>query len=355
MDNLNVFLEHKDDWDDVDADILSYRDESTKENLEEESNLFAAVRNEVKYVYAIWDEDYEKATEFAQEVVTAYTGGVRLKGLRALWNYFAGSSALLVAEKFNKSNYKAISETHFIKAAAAAKTVGWLRSLANTQNATIEDTENLVDELLDSNIERLDLLFSQKNYTNQHTFEIEIADILKRLGINKAKTFEGAVSDIGKLLGFISENPSGDAEPDPYWQVDDKLCLIFEAKSDAKVSTPVSVRYATQIASQSVTWVKENLELSENATIIPVLVTPQIKIEESAVIHAKECRYWEINLFREWVVQDVIPIIRKLRSKYPGPSDMMWRAETADIISAANLSPSSIVDSLRKFLKDLPS
>ena len=70
VENLRVFLDHGEEWDDVDADILDYRDESNQEPSPGQDELFASAKKEVDFQYKLWNEDYESCVTIAQEVAS---------------------------------------------------------------------------------------------------------------------------------------------------------------------------------------------------------------------------------------------------------------------------------------------
>ncbi len=62
LDNLDVFLTHGDEWDEVDSDIREYRSEARQETIPGQSALLQAAVLEVDYQSAMWKQDYPRVT-----------------------------------------------------------------------------------------------------------------------------------------------------------------------------------------------------------------------------------------------------------------------------------------------------
>lgn len=101
-------------------------------------------------------------------------------------------------------------------------------------------------------------------------------------------TFEQAHLDLGLLLGYDAHNRNDSAAPDPYWIINDSLCIVAEDKIYEDDTKDIPVDDVTQAGRHS-TWIKENIKtLSENARIITVLVSNSTTIEESARTFVKK-------------------------------------------------------------------
>ncbi|MBO0466663.1 hypothetical protein JZO73_03850 [Enterococcus plantarum] len=49
--------------------------------------------------------------------------------------------------------------------------------------------------------------------------------------------FERGMEQLGRLLGYKTGNPSGEAEPDAWWVLNDNYCMITESKIYDDVDT----------------------------------------------------------------------------------------------------------------------
>jgi hypothetical protein len=115
-------------------------------------------------------------------------------------------------------------------------------------------------------------------------FDAEERQILEPLSKNDAKAFESGHMRLGRLLGYDAGNESSSGAPDPWWIVDEGMCFVFEDHSDGKPGVPLSVKKARQ-ASTHPDWVRQELPVSGDAEIIPVLVSPVTSIDKGAQPH----------------------------------------------------------------------
>jgi hypothetical protein len=67
-----------------------------------------------------------------------------------------------------------------------------------------------------------------------------------------AKEFEGALAEIGKILGFESSRLDKDGGPDNLWAIGNSMYLVIECKSGATADT-ISKDYCNQLGG-SVRW-----------------------------------------------------------------------------------------------------
>jgi len=77
---------------------------------------------------AMWQEDYTEALSKAESVIGVLTDG-KLGGYRALWEYLAGSAAIMAASEGN-TVFNGKAQDHFSKAKRIAKGIPWLVQLS---------------------------------------------------------------------------------------------------------------------------------------------------------------------------------------------------------------------------------
>jgi hypothetical protein len=351
VENLSIFLKHREEWDEVDAEILDLREEAKQQPITGESLLLASAAKEVDYQYAIWDHDYERASLLAQEIAGMLSGD-DTKGFRGFWYYLSGSASLLAAESLNRKHLIETAKDLFGKAAACASAVPWMRALAANGSET-EEEKYEHDAFLQANVERLELIFEQRGYASPRRFEADAKQILDGLSQSKSDTFEESHRRLGEMLGFEGGNSSSNAAPDPWWISGGQLCIVAEDKSDAKPENPIAVKHARQ-ASGHPKWITENIELRVPSTIISVMITPATTIDAEAITFAEDVTYWPLDEFRSWATQ-ALGVVRTLRAEYAGPGNLAWRARVADAFRKAHLDPKSIVKKLNeRNIRDLP-
>ncbi|MGB3511741.1 MAG: DEAD/DEAH box helicase, partial [Microcoleaceae cyanobacterium] len=86
LDNLNIFLEHKEKWNEADEVIVSSRESLEQTRLPAMEKLKKTVSYEVKYQYSIWHGNFEEAVANCQAVLS-HLDGDNVRGYRAFWNY----------------------------------------------------------------------------------------------------------------------------------------------------------------------------------------------------------------------------------------------------------------------------
>lgn len=340
LENLSIFLEHGNDWNEVDKDILEYRDEVTQQPIPGQDALFSAASIEVNYSYVIWNQDYERCIELAQQVTSALAGDA-LKGLRGFWYYLAGAASQLTHRQLDNEAYQAKAEELYTRASACLPAVTWLRALMVSSKTEKKEERDTDDILLDTNVERIEMLFDSRSFALAHNFENMAKKILEGLDSDNSGVFEEAHRLLGELLGFESGNSSGHATPDPWWISNGTLCLVAEDKSDSKPDHAVPVKHVRQAASHA-KWIRDNIEMNDDAEIHTVMITTQAKIHRDVPTYADNVGWWHIDDFRNWAL-DAINVLRRIRAIYSGPGQGSWRAMTREHLLKNHLDPRSIV------------
>ncbi len=342
VENLKVFLQHDDVWNDVDAEILEYRDESIQKSIPGQDQLFSAAAKEVEYQYCLWNGDYESCVKIAQEVAAILSGN-DLQGFRGFWNYLGASACELACAQLGRKDYLPKAAELYKRAAGCLPALSWLR-VQSARLATEEDIESEdVDSLLESNIERLEMLFDARSYSTAQRFERDVAETMAGLdSTDDSNAFEAAYCRLGELLGFHSENSDGNAAPDPWWISDNSLCLVSEAKNDSDPKHAVPVRHTRQAASHP-DWIRDNVKLERNAEIHTVMVTPAKTIHADVPTYAGNVGWWQIDDFREWA-RNAINVLRSLRATFTGPGNVAWREQARQELIDHKLDPRSIIE-----------
>ncbi len=273
--------------------------------------------------------------------------GDELKGLRGLWYYLAGAASELAYQQSNDSAYSTIAIDLYQRATACVPSVGWLRVLATRVSALDKRSTPELDSLLESNVERIEMLFDSRAYASPRRFEKDVKEILAGLDLDDdSDSFEEAHRRLGELLGFEAGNSDSDGAPDPWWISNGDLCLVAEDKNDSKPSSPVSIKHTRQAASHP-KWIKGNVPLNAGAKVYAVLVTPAKRIHRDVPTYADEVGWWHIDAFRKWA-RSVVVVMRLLRSTFTGPGNIAWRKKVRDELRQRKLDPHSVVAAAMK-------
>ena len=246
--------------------------------------------------------------------------GMGLRGYRAIWHYFAGSSAEFVSFAYNANNLLAASREQYKCAKDSAPGVSWLIKLANRKVCDRRDEEFLNDACVARQVERIECEFVGLGVVNDRKFNDRDAEIRKLLC--EGKSLERGQELLGRHLGFEAGKQETDASPDPWWMLDG-FVIVFEDHANAKEGAVIDPAKARQVSGHP-KWIKENLPSAKEAEVLPVLVTPAKKAREGAFPHLGDVAYWRLDEFREWAYKS-LTVMRELRSSFGEAGDLGWR------------------------------
>jgi hypothetical protein len=273
-----------------------------------------------------------------------------LKGYRALWLYLAGSAAWL-AFNAGRTGFESVSRQYFEDACKACPGVPWLYSL---QVWSKSPTSAPVSDGSAALIERIEVVLDRLGTQHDRAFAAEEKRIREGLATSEFTVFEEAHKALGTLLGYEADRGTSKGVPDGWWEVDNKLCFVFEDHSEAKPESSLGVVKARQ-ASSHVAWAFANLPLDKDATIIPILISPVAKIDRDARPHVEGLRYWNLEAFRKWALS-AIATIREVRKTYTTRGDVGWREAAWAKLRDNRVSVAEFRAMLDSSLaKDLPS
>lgn len=340
VENFEIFLENGEDWEDVNQQIVIDRENAVQEDFPAINELSSVVAHEVDFQQQLWQGDYEAALGAADRVL-GELNAPELRGYRALWHYLAGSAARLGADA-GVSSLTAKAHTQFSQAKKAAIGIPWLVKLARhqTENASFEEDIPVLME----QIERVEAILAKLGTVHARGFAKREKEILDGLQSKERGPFEHAHKLLGEMLGFEAGNVEERGSPDPWW-IAGNVCFVFEDHAGARNTSTLDVKKARQVFSHP-TWMRENVQASAKADILPVLVTPVKKVEKGATAHVKDVALWSLDEFQNWA-GNALATIRKLRTTFVEPGDLRWRTTAAEAFKQAGLDAPSLKTSLR--------
>lgn len=340
LENLQIFLDQGEAWEGAENEILAKRKKTSKQDLAGLKQLSEVVSDEVKYQYALWDEKPELALQAARSV----SGGLRdssLEGYRAYWYYLSGVAASQ-ASKFQPTLGDTASDM-FLAASKLTSGLPWMREIAarDIPLSKVEKSNSACASLFP----RLEAKLGELGTLHDHKYSKYEKEILSGLASDDAKTFEAAHLNLGLILGYDAGKDKSDGSPDPWWQVDDTLCFVFEDHTDRdELGGKLSVTKARQAASHE-KWIRKHLNLPKDCEVVVVLITSTSKPANGAGVHLDDVCIWNLDHFREWAIK-AIQTVRQVRVTFPGEGDLEWRAKVAAAYSANKISPTELRDSL---------
>lgn len=322
LENFTIFLEHDEDWEQANQNIIEARENAMQTQFPAMDQLEGIVAQEISWQTAMWNEDYTKAFEAAREILGELTDPA-LRGYRALWHYLAGSAAELAAAE-GESGFDTLARAQYRKAKEAAAGIPWLIALARggTASPSAED-QNQTTILLQ--VERIEAQLVKLGTLHNRDFSAREKEI--REGLQNGDTFEQAQVLLGEHLGFEAGKRESDASPDPWWIVGD-ITLVFEDHANAKGDKAVIDATKARQAASHPDWMRENVPASAGTSIQSVLVTPAKKAKDGAMPHLGKVAHWDLSEFREWA-ETALVTVRELRRTFREPGDLVWRAQAA--------------------------
>jgi hypothetical protein len=349
LENLATFSAQSDDWVSANAAIVSLRDSIERKPLPGADNLQNAAGTELQYQLSIWGKDYEGAYDHARSVIAKLTEP-SLRGYRALWHYLAGSAAWLMY-KHGSKGFDMRAREHFGNAQRAERTLTWLASLTKLADERGDEVDSYDADTMKL-VERVESVFDDLGTLTDFKYDKVERKIRGCLERNEAERFEEGHCDLGELLGYEAGNRNDTGSPDPWWLASEKLCFIFEDHSDGKADGRLSVDKARQ-ATTHPNWVRANMPLGVDATVVPILITPVRKIDKAAMVHMAEVLVWNLDDFRSWS-RNALRVVRELRRDYPGSGDLAWRAKAAEALTGGCIAPRALLQKLRGVMAEQP-
>lgn len=348
-DLLQAFLRQDEDWRDADDWIRKYRDKTTRSIDTAAQALLLVAAEEVDYLYALWRGDYEHALAKARSIADALSGDEMI-GYRAWWYYLAGSVAWSIAQMAVDESYHAVAKDLFTRAARCPTAVSWFPSL--TRMKIISELEREVDELLSHAVENIEEELTRLGLIGPK-FEKSINESLSLISQDERKPFERGLEIVGKLLGFVASRPQVQGAPDCLWQLSDRVCIGFEAKSEESPGNPISISDARQ-AKGHFDWIKANVKLSKNSVLLVELVSPRSTISTEALPHAEGVYYMAVEGIRA-LARQACSMLRNIRAQSTEAAEEQLRNNIYEGLSQEQLDPGNLLQLLQKTrLQDLP-
>ena len=317
LENVKLFLARDSSWEGAEKHIVELRDEYILEDKNKDLQIFdklhAAAMKEVELQYCLWKKDYMKSFNIITEIISLLDAPV-LRGYKSFWQYCGGNIGKIIGNEYEKKAVQLFQE-----ASDNVLGVSWLAQLANYK---YDDSQQMENNLFAFNIERMEKNLAM--YRNSKKFESEMTMSLEGLNSSRGEDFENYQQKLGEILGYLSVNPNNSTAPDPYWIVNDDLCVVFEDKIYDDASKKIPVSDISQ-ANRHETWIRENVKnLHHDADIITCFLTNSRSIEEDAKIHANNLYYCNKTEFVDWA-NKAINCLRNSYAAFTTEGDSEWR------------------------------
>lgn len=246
LDNLCDFREQNDEWHEAEQEIIAAREGQARKKPPGTEQLASSAEHEVGAADAAWQGDWPKAIDEAGKALAALAGGEEIRRYQALWHYVLASWAIIATKAGGKQGRRALADSHFADARAAATGTRWLAELTTSADQLLamqpKETIDPVDAVA---IRRI--AASPLRTKSARAFESFVGPIATGLGQMEAKQFERGLAGLGQLAGAqVLDRGGEDAEPDAVWMFDTQLWVALEAKSECNADKPVSASVARE-------------------------------------------------------------------------------------------------------------
>lgn len=347
LENVRIFYERGDEWADAEAAIVETRNQYIAEGSDDAheklyEKLLMSAQLEVDVQYDMWRKNYQSAYEKAIQIIETLNAP-SLSGYKCYWQYICGCLSLELGDNakakyyFSQANINNMGD------------IRWFSKLIN-DIAGSADLNSEIDSLFDI-IESLEENILK--YQNNNRFEQQAKNVLEGLLSDDGQVFERAHLNLGILLGYDAHKADDTAAPDPYWIVNDNLCIVAEDKIYEDSSKEIPVDHVTQ-AQRHKTWLRANVKtLNKQARIITIFVSNSDIIENSARTFAEEIYYVAREELHEWATR-AVNSLRTVRGRFQEYGDADWRAYAKEQFAVDKTDPAAFVEFVtKKKLKDL--
>jgi hypothetical protein len=332
-----AFLEQGEGWAKAEDAIVNLRERKTRRADPVTDRLKNVVRNEVDYLYALWNRDYETAIEKARAVADAL-GGDETKGYRGWWYYLTGDAALALFEETKKASLLDLARDQFKRAAGCCLAISWFAGLSRLEGCGPQQDE--VDELTAMAAESIRERLSDWGLVGGN-FEKVISEAMADIKSSDHKAFHRGLRRLGQMLGFQADTPDVEAAPDCVWGLGDGLYIAHEAKTEQKPEGPIGVNDIRQAQSHS-DWVQAKYPCGRHTRIVCVVESPRESVAKEAMPHAK-------TLFRanpadvQAIGEEIAAVLRAVRATASNQSTEAILEDVYQRLRAAKLRPSDVV------------
>lgn len=336
LENVRLFYARGEDWAEAEAFLVDLRNQYVAEEKDTSQQaimkkLLESAQSEVEVQYDLWNKDYQSALEKAIQIVEKLNAP-SLSGYKCYWQYVCGSLAL---ERGDRQTAK-----RFFEEAMRNNKGGiiWFADLLSS--ASPEEATNCYNSHFYDIVERLEESI-QTIRSKNNAFENRAREILDGL-LSDGKTFETAHCNLGSIMGFDAHNSQEKSAPDPYWIVNDHLCIVSEDKIYETNTKKIPAEHVKQ-AAQHATWIRKNVAtLSKDATIITLFVSNSKTMEDDARTFAENIFYVNRDEFYKWATR-AMDSLRTVRSSFQVPGDSEWRSKAEKTFEDSGVTPDAFI------------
>lgn len=316
-----------------------------QQSVDENDKLSSTAQLEIKFNYALWNEDYTNAFNIGKNIVN-YLGGDELSGYRAFWSYMTSYAAAKLYWQSGHEEYKILAKTWFSKKTRASaqftpwfgKVIPFLEDDVPAETISTQNKDLIV--YMAANIESMAFKHNLAKFKNK--FGVNLNAVLQKLKSRNGDLFEKGVEEIGNYLGFLSKNSSETTAPDPWWYIGPKTIMVSECKI---TNNPISATYVKQ-ASGHKAWLQKKENLSADIEIITVVISNQEIIEPEGITFSDDMYFVDQNSLVDYVIKATNIIASKVQD-IEEPMDELWYRSFEEALQIGECSPLDFLNLLQ--------
>ncbi len=326
--------------------------------------LNRSAKYELKCNYDLWNNNYDEAFVNAEKAVHELSDDIKLLGYRAFWLYLVAYSAYEIFQKTQdpidkKKCIRCIAEMH-----SASQYTPWFGKVIVPEfsESTNANESNFLDDSLSLLFENIETsLFSGNLKKTKLKYRKDVTKTLEKLKVEpdsksngkNGKIFEQGFQELGRLLGYRSENTVQDSAPDPWWFIDDTKVVVSECKI---ITEHIPTKYVRQAAGHKEWLMKNNIPgIGKDTSIITVFISNQTKLKSDARTFADNIYYLNQDALYKFAVS-ATNTMAELITELSERNDISWRDYAKRKMVEKNVTPSDLLKLIEKEkLSELPS
>ena len=276
LENVSIFLDQGDEWrDDAETYIADARRKVARQDPEESALLAASAPHEVDAWASAFRSDFVGARDAAQRAASALSGGTDVRSYRAVWLYQAAVWSFAAAGTDPSASKTAVGLLN--EAVKAARGTTWLREVeAGTQSTVEGDADDTPG---------VRKVAKRLRKAKESAIRAAVARACNGISEVEHQKFEGALAELGLLLGAESIQPKGQGRADCVWCWEERVWIAIEAKSEQSPSGELSLNVIRQ-ANTQIAQVAEDRGVDIPALAAVVVASPRTAVADEAVTGA---------------------------------------------------------------------
>jgi Type III restriction enzyme, res subunit len=325
-------------WSPTEDYVRQRADELERVDASGTQALADAAPIEVRAWWAAWRGQLDDALAQAQDVITRLVGE-ELRPYRALWSYLAASWAAMLGAEVDDDETCRRADALRADADADARGLSWAPRWTAPPAMPMAEPDARA---------RAAAAYLEDLLVGSRRPERTFASVFDLLSRPAASSFEQGLELLGKLLGFESERPAKqDAAPDAGWRDDERLWILWEAKTEELAHNPVNANDDVRHANSHATWMQTTFGWSPlPAQLVTVIATPKTTIHPAAAAVAEE----HVALVAPETVGELaeraIGAHRAVRARYPALTGEELAAALGGELAARGLDTATLVVAL---------